>query len=135
VRTARQTYLDLCASQRHRRLLHGDLHHENILFDDHRGWLAIDPKGVIGELEFEIGTVLLNPIAHPALFASRTVVQRRVDIFQRVLQLDNERILRWAFARAVLSAVWSWEDGDSSGNIHSALTLASEVRTLAGVLS
>src|SRR4030095_1370797 len=55
VEQARQLYFDLCASQRGVRLLHGDLQHYNILFDSDRGWLAIDPKGVIGEVEYEIG--------------------------------------------------------------------------------
>src|SRR5207253_1081962 len=44
---ARDTYLELCDSQTNVRLLHGDLQHYNILFDDARGWKAIDPKGVM----------------------------------------------------------------------------------------
>jgi len=47
---AQALFLELEATQKHRVLLHGDLHHENILFDDDRGWLAIDPKGVVGDL-------------------------------------------------------------------------------------
>jgi streptomycin 6-kinase len=52
----------LCSSQRYRRLLHGDLHHGNVLHDSERGWVAIDPKGVLGEPEYEIGVALRNPI-------------------------------------------------------------------------
>jgi streptomycin 6-kinase len=48
-------YTDLCTSQSSTRLLHGDLHHHNVLLDDQRGWLAVDPKSVIGELEYEVG--------------------------------------------------------------------------------
>ena len=59
--TARHVYGQLCASQSTRRLLHGDLHHYNVLLDSSRGWLAIDPKGVIGEPEYEIGAALRNP--------------------------------------------------------------------------
>jgi streptomycin 6-kinase len=130
VREARKEYLDLCASQRDRRLLHGDLHHGNVLFDADRGWLAIDPKGVLGETEFEIGAVLLNPIAHPELFASQECARRRVTTFEKALKLDGKRILRWAFARAVLSAIWTMEDGDSSDNMHSALMLAREIQRM-----
>jgi streptomycin 6-kinase len=42
---AHQLYLELCASQTRVRLLHGDLHHGNVLFDTKRGWVAVDPKG------------------------------------------------------------------------------------------
>ncbi|HWN58232.1 MAG TPA: aminoglycoside phosphotransferase family protein, partial [Methylomirabilota bacterium] len=51
-------FADLAASQAARRVLHGDLHHDNILFDVSRGWLAIDPKGVLGEPAYEIGAAL-----------------------------------------------------------------------------
>src|SRR5688500_2243452 len=53
VESAHRLYSSLCASQREPRLLHGDLHHSNVLFDSERGWLAIDPKGVAGEVEYE----------------------------------------------------------------------------------
>src|SRR6185436_18193533 len=49
VEEAGRLFADLCASQRGARLLHGDLQHYNVLFDDRRGWVAIDPKGVVGE--------------------------------------------------------------------------------------
>jgi streptomycin 6-kinase len=61
VEQGEQLYLDLCGSQRDVRLLHGDLQHYNILFDVRRGWVAIDPKGVVGELEYEIGAALQRP--------------------------------------------------------------------------
>ena len=44
VEEGRQLYSELCATQREPRLLHGDLHHDNVLFDSRRGWVAIDPK-------------------------------------------------------------------------------------------
>ena len=129
----RETWLELCASPRPRRLLHGDLHHENILFDAARGWLAIDPKGVVGELEFEIGAMLLNPMGRPELFASQEIVLRRVRIIQKALKIDCERILRWAFARAILSAIWTQEDGESLDHMHSSLKLAREIQPTLGV--
>src|SRR5207244_3834002 len=54
VESSHRVYSSLCASQRDPRLLHGDLQHYNVLFDSERGWLAIDPKGVVGEVEYEI---------------------------------------------------------------------------------
>jgi streptomycin 6-kinase len=43
-------FAKLCASRRHVRLLHGDLHHFNVLFDSTAGWVAIDPWGQMGEI-------------------------------------------------------------------------------------
>ena len=68
--THARRFTSLASSQRRPRLLHGDLQHYNILFDTNRGWLAIDPKGVVGEVEYEIGAVLRNPAESPDLFAS-----------------------------------------------------------------
>ena len=47
---AQRVHRRLCESQRDVRLLHGDLHHDNVLLDAGRGCLAIDPTGVTGEV-------------------------------------------------------------------------------------
>ncbi len=106
-----QWYSDLAASQGQPRLLHGDLQHYNVLFDSNRGWLAIDPKGVVGEIEYEIGAILRNPIEKPEVFSSPACIERRLTHLARKLELDFNRALGWAFAQAVLSAVWKVEDG------------------------
>jgi len=110
VEAARRTYAQLGASQSDIGLLHGDLHHGNVLQDATRGWLAIDPKGVVGELAYEAGAALRNPSDQPALFAAPAVIEKRVGVFARALRLDPERILGWAFAQAVLAAIWDVED-------------------------
>ncbi len=123
-------YRDLCASQRRQRLLHGDLHHYNVLFDSGRGWLAIDPKGVRGELEYEIGAALRNPIEQPDLFASRSTIERRLKQFTNRLNVDFARVLAWAFAQAVLSAIWEIEDGFSVDATSPFLRLADAIRPM-----
>ncbi len=124
VRSAQQVFGDLGASQRNVRLLHGDLHHYNVLLDENRGWVAIDPKGVVGEWEYEIGAVLRNPIEQPEQFLSRPIIERRLRPFVDALKLDGERIVAWAFAQAVLSAVWGVEDGHEIRQSNPALRLA-----------
>lgn len=111
VEAGQRTFLDLCATQRQPRLLHGDLQHYNVLRDARRGWLAIDPKGVVGELEYEIGAALRNPGERPELFTEPRVIERRVRRYASLLRLDEARVLAWAFAQAVLSEVWGVEDG------------------------
>ena len=127
---ARRVHAHLCASQARRRLLHGDLHHYNVLFDAGRGWLAIDPKGVVGELEYEIGAALRNPYERPELFVDRSVIERRVERFARELGLDARRILAWGFAQAVLSAVWAVEDGRAVEPVNRWLALAGAMRPM-----
>jgi streptomycin 6-kinase len=124
VREAREVYERLALSQGTTMLLHGDLQHYNVLFDRERGWTAIDPKGVVGELEYEVGALLRNPVEQPELFKDPATIERRVDILTSLLPLDRSRVLYWSFAQAVLSAIWDVEDGYSVESNHPALLLA-----------
>ena len=130
VEQGQHLYLELCASQQETRLLHGDLQHYNVLFDSDRGWLAIDPKGVVGELEYEIGAALRNPYERPELFASAGTVERRLLRYQSKLNLDPGRALAWGFAQAVLSAIWAAEDGFAVDAKNPALLLANAIRPI-----
>jgi streptomycin 6-kinase len=111
VRRAEKEYAELTSSMDARVLLHGDLHHWNMLYSADRGWLAIDPKGVVGEPAYETGALLRNP--YPDLLSwpdlARTT-RRRLDQLAEGLGFDRERLAGWAFAQAVLSAWWSYED-------------------------
>jgi streptomycin 6-kinase len=127
-----QRFLELCESQRRVRLLHGDLQHYNVLHDRDRGWIAIDPKGVVGELEYEIGAVLRNPNERPDLFSDPLVIERRLATFASRLGLDGNRMAAWAFAQAVLSAIWSVEDGYEIRATNPALMLAATLRRMLG---
>lgn len=130
VESAQRMFADLAASQSQTRLLHGDLHHYNVLFDSQRGWLAIDPKGVIGELEYEIGAILRNPVERPELFLSRPIIERRLEQLTTRLAIDYERTLQWTFAQAVLSAIWSIEDGFAVDAAHPVLKVAEIIRRM-----
>jgi streptomycin 6-kinase len=127
---ARRVYRELCATQARVRLLHGDLHQHNVLFDADRGWVAVDPKGVIGEIEYELGAAMRNPFDQPELFADPSIIRTRVTRLARELRLDGSRILSWAFAQAVLSAVWSIEDGFSIAHDNGSLALANALRPM-----
>ena len=130
---AHRLYTDLCCSQSQARLLHGDLHHSNVLFDSDRGWVAVDPKGVAGELEYEIGAALRNPQERPNLFTDPTVIEARAQRFAHELHLDARRILAWGFAQAVLSAIWAAEDGLVVEPNHPCIVLANAIRPTLGM--
>ncbi len=124
VEKAHRVYSTLCDSQRNPRLLHGDLHHHNVLLDSDRGWLAIDPKGVVGEIEYEIGAILRNPQEMPELCASTTIIEGRIRLLAGGLNLDCDRVRAWSFVQAVLSAVWGIEDGHTVDATDPSLLLA-----------
>ena len=130
VHKAQEIYHRLAASSSSTMLLHGDLHHYNVLFDAKRGWVAIDPKGVVGELEYEVGAILRNPGEQPDLFCSREVIERRLRTLTDSLQLDYRRTLQWSFAQAVLSAIWGVEDGYAVESTHPALRLAQTIERM-----
>ena len=111
VEEAREMYQQLVLSQHKTMLLHGDLQHYNVLFDNERGWTAIDPKGVIGELEYELCALLRNPMELPEVFANPVTIKHRLEILTTTLQLDYTRALHWSYAQSILSAMWDIEDG------------------------
>lgn len=88
--------------------LHGDLHHENVLDFGTRGWLAIDPKRLIGERTFDFANIFSNPDRATATAAGR--LARQAGIVATAAQLDRHRLLQWVLAWSGLSAVWWLED-------------------------
>ena len=91
-------------------VLHGDIHHGNILDFGSRGWLAIDPKGLVGERCFDFVNILRNPDDQIALTPGR--FSRQVTVIAEVASLDRVRLLQWTLAFAGLSAAWILADGD-----------------------
>ena len=92
-------------------LLHGDLHHWNILSSERDGWLVLDPKGVVGEAEMEICQWMMNlwpEKAEPA--ALRSQAARRIAIFHEMLGWDEQRLWMHTLIRAVISSWWTYED-------------------------
>ncbi len=100
----------LLASQRDVRPLHGDLHHDNIMLGA-RGWLAIDPKGVIGDSAYDAANFFYNPIERDALSCDPERVAMMADVFSARLGIPQRHLLDFAFAYGCLSAAWFAEDG------------------------
>lgn len=86
--------------------LHGDIHHDNILFSQ-RSWVAIDPKGLIGDPAYEVANSFLNPLGASELCADPERITRMLDQFTNRLGLDRTRILGFAVGRAALAASWT----------------------------
>ena len=99
----------LLADQREVRVLHGDLHHRNIR-QSSRGWLAFDPKGVVGERTYDCANTLCNPpisrIVH-----NEIRLLTNAAILADALAIDLSRLLAFTYAYACLSASWSLRIG------------------------
>ena len=94
------------------------------------GNCPVDPKGVVGEIEFEVGASLRNPREAPLLFTSRKTIERRIRQLSDTLAFDAARVTRWAFAQAVLSAIWAIEDGARVEKGDPSIVLAETLRRL-----
>jgi streptomycin 6-kinase len=90
--------------------LHGDIHYDNILDSGHRGWVAIDPKGVIGERGFDYANLFCNPTIEVA--ASPLRLSCQVPLVAAQAGLEPQRLLRWIIAWSGLMAAWMLEDDE-----------------------
>lgn len=94
------------------RMLHWDLHYDNVLAAEREPWLVIDPEPLIGDPGFDLWPALdtgwerLHAIGN----ASR-VVRRRFDLLTEALGLDRRRAAGWTLARLLQNTLWDIEDG------------------------
>ncbi|WP_045746713.1 aminoglycoside phosphotransferase family protein [Actinoplanes rectilineatus] len=110
VERAGRLWTQLCASATERVVLHGDLHHDNVLAAE-SGWLAIDPHGVVGDPGYEVGAMLYNPFGSLADDTVLDLVPARIEQLADGLGMPAERVAAWGFVQAVLSEIWTLEDG------------------------
>ena len=88
-------------------LLHGDLHHWNILSDADRGWMAIDPKGVIGASCLDVGRFINNAMGFGETAGEkRKILLEAVAVFSAVLGENEERVFAGAFCDKIMGSSW-----------------------------
>jgi streptomycin 6-kinase len=100
----------LLSTAKNEYLCHGDLHLGNIIKqgDD---WLAIDPKGIIGEMAFEVAAFDLirqEDRVEPELMEEK--IKTRIGLLADALELDRDRLLFWFFLRVMIKSQWFIED-------------------------
>jgi len=109
-------------------LIHGDFHHENILSAEREPFLAIDPKGVIGQIGYEISVFLNNHVWWLSKDANlREKLDNAVTKFSEAFELDRQTLREWAYAQAVLSAWWTFEENGKNWQTDLALADVWEV--------
>lgn len=86
------------------RLLHWDLHDENVLAADRAPWLAIDPKPLAGDPGFDLLPAIWNRF-------DAAEIRWRFDAMTDVLALDRARARAWSLGRVLQNCLWEIEDG------------------------
>lgn len=117
----------LLAHQQDIRPLHGDIHHENVLDFGARGWLAIDPKRLVGDRAFDYANLFCNPDVASA--TAPGAFERRLAIVLAQSGLDRTHMLEWIFAWCGLSAAWFIGD-DKAPEAATDLAIAARIRAL-----
>ncbi|MFU0781074.1 MAG: Aminoglycoside/hydroxyurea antibiotic resistance kinase [Citrobacter braakii] len=105
----------LLSSPQNEVVLHGDLHHGNILDFGTKGWLAIDPKGLVGERGFDYANIFTNPdLADPTkpVAIEPEIFAQRVNIVSEIARIERQRLLMWIIAWCGLSSAWFLQEGD-----------------------
>ncbi|MFI8213324.1 aminoglycoside phosphotransferase family protein [Streptomyces werraensis] len=97
------------------RMLHWDLHYDNVLAAQREPWLAIDPEPLAGDPGFDLWPALDSRwddvvIKNDAL----RVVRRRFDLLTEVLGLDRARATGWTLGRLLQNSLWDIEDGETT---------------------
>ncbi|MEU8779361.1 aminoglycoside phosphotransferase family protein [Streptomyces sp. NPDC048606] len=97
------------------RMLHWDLHHDNVLAAAREPWLAIDPEPLVGDPGFDLWPALDSGLG--ALRSggdARRTVRRRFDLMTEALGLDRRRATGWTLGRLLQNTLWDVEDGRSA---------------------
>ncbi|RCS21953.1 3'-kinase [Phyllobacterium salinisoli] len=108
--------------------LHGDIHHENII-ESPRGWLAIDPHGLVGDAAFDVANIFYNPLDRDDLCLDLARARSMAEHFAPIIDRHPAFILDYAFAYGCLSAAWHREDGND-GDETRELKIAAALREL-----
>ena len=95
-------------------VLHGDMHHGNVMHSSQNGWLAIDPKPLFGVLAYDTANSFYNPDFLNAGLIDIPRIRHYLEVFSLGLGISPKLILQYAFAYGCLSVCWDFEDGNDA---------------------
>jgi streptomycin 6-kinase len=95
-------------------VLHGDITHANVLDFGDGGWLAIDPKGLVGERGYDFANLFRSPTVQ---MATPQRFRRQLDLVAQLAGLDRMRLLKWTIVHGVIAVVWAIRDGHKVGRL------------------
>lgn len=111
IEKARRFLAEINSSPAPKTLLHGDFHHENILSANRKKFLAIDPKGIVGDIGYDLSVFLIN---HARWLEAERDLPEKLNLairrFSAAFQIEPQNLRKWVFAHSVLSAWWTFEE-------------------------
>ncbi len=110
---AQSLFKELTNPLNEKTLIHGDFHPQNILRSQRAPWLAIDPKGIVGDPLYDIAVFVCQPPRQPTKLDQKQFLARRIDQLAEELSVDRQLITKWCLAHSVLSGCWASEDHGS----------------------
>lgn len=93
-------------------LLHGDMHHSNVMKGPDGGWIAIDPKGLVGDPAYDAANTFRNPHTAPDIVESEDRFLKQTKIVSDIMDIDHQKIINYAFVQSCLSISWSLKDDE-----------------------
>lgn len=106
VEQSRHLAQKLISNQTEVAVLHGDLHHDNIMSGP-RGYCAIDAKGVVGDRAYELANAVSNPIGVEELMIQPDRITFLLNLWSEAFEIDRQRFLEWIIAQRGMSISWS----------------------------
>ncbi len=90
-------------------IMHGDLHHDNIIYDNStQTWKIIDPSGVSGDPTYEYASFMINPIDKIWKYDNAiSIIENRAQKFAQIAGIDSTRLKQWTFVKSVLCLIWT----------------------------
>ena len=99
------------------KVLHGDLHHRNMLMDSSGRWKAIDPKGVIGAAHLEAGRFIITQVGEVEEADCYASLDETTAVIGERLGQSRRAIAICGFVECVLATCWSFEDRDEPAHL------------------
>jgi streptomycin 6-kinase len=121
VDVAERIFHEIDTADRPHLLLHGDLHHTNILQDRQGGWKAIDPKGVIGVPGMGAARFMQNEFRMGAREDRFDRLDQMTAIFAEHLGESKQFLAKCAFVEHVLATCWSAEENAPPESLRTAV--------------
>ena len=100
------------------RLIHTDLHYENMLAAHREPWLVIDPKPLSGDPHFEVAPLIWNRWDEVVASGDRRfAVRQRFYTAIDAGNLDEDRARNWVIVRQLLNVLWTLEDAGTDQSL------------------
>ena len=108
--TAQTLFAELIDPLQEKTLIHGDFHPQNILSSERDDWLAIDPKGVVGDPMYDAAVFICEPTRQNTDLNPKQFLARRIDQIAEELVVDRQLITKWCLFHSVMSGCWALGD-------------------------